>query len=94
MPSPPGSLLKLFLPEFILENFEYKGALEDIDTFHIDLEEMNTPPLEWDGIKVLSKGFFPEIVIQDFPICSHKLFYHIKTRRRLKTESSKVIYLN
>ncbi len=67
MPSSTASLLKLFLPEFILENFEFKGAIEDTESFHIELEELNSPATEWGNIKVLSKGFFPEIVIQDFP---------------------------
>lgn len=46
------------------------------------------------SIKVLSKGFFPEIVIQDFPIRGHKVFLHIRRRRWLNTESSVVIYRN
>ncbi|MBB2151882.1 ISAon1 family transposase N-terminal region protein [Pedobacter gandavensis] len=94
MPSSTASLLKLFLPDFILENFEFKGAIEDSDTFNIELEELNNPPSEWDDIKVLSKGFFPQIVIQDFPIRGHKVFYHIRRRRWLNTESSQVIYRN
>jgi hypothetical protein len=84
MPSAAASLLRLFLPDFILENFEFKGVIE----------ELNTPPSEWDNIKVLSKGFFPQIVIQDFPIRGHKVFYHIRRRRWLNTETSKVIYRN
>lgn len=94
MPSASASLLRLFLPEFILENFEFKGVIEDSETFHIELEELNTPSSEWDNIKVLSKGFFPQIVIQDFPIRGHKVFYHIRRRRWLNTETSKVIYRN
>jgi len=94
MPSDTASLLSLFLPDFILENFEFKGVIEEDETFHIELEELNSPPSEWAGIKVLSKGFFPQIVIQDFPIRGRKVFYHIKRRRWLDTEVSKVIYRN
>lgn len=92
MPSSTASLLRLFLPDFILENFEFKGVIEDIETFHIELEELNNPPSEWVDFKVHSKGFFPQIVIQDFPIRGHKVFFHIKRRRWLNTETSKVIY--
>jgi hypothetical protein len=63
-----ASLLKPFLPDFILEHFEFKGVIADGETFNIKLEEINSPPSEWEGIKVLSKGFFPEIEIQAFPI--------------------------
>lgn len=94
MSSATASLLRLFLPEFILENFDFKGVIEDSETFHIELEELNIPPSEWDGIKVLSKGFFPQIVIQDFPIRGHKVFYHIRRRRWLNTENQQVVYRN
>ena len=94
MPSASTSLLRLFLPEFIIENFEFTNAIEDPDTFHIQLEELNQLPAEWGSIRVQSKGFFPEIVIQDFPIRGHKVFYHIRRRRWLDTETSKVIYRN
>lgn len=92
MSSATASLLRLFLPDFILENFEFKGVIEDGETFHLELEELNNPPSEWDNIKVLSKGFFPQIVIQDFPIRGHKVFFHIRRRRWLNTETSQVIY--
>ena len=94
MPSVTASLLSLFLPEFILENFEFKGFIEENETFHIELEELNAPPSEWANLNVLSKGFFPQIVIQDFPIRGRKVFYHVRRRRWLDTESSKVIYRN
>jgi hypothetical protein len=60
MPSTTSSLLKLFLPEFILENFEFTGVIEDADTFHFHLEEVNKLPSEWESIKAHSKGFHPE----------------------------------
>jgi len=52
MPSSTEALLKLFLPDFILENFEFKSVIESDDTFHIELKELNILPSEWDGIKV------------------------------------------
>lgn len=86
------SLLRLFLPDFILENFEFTGSIEESDTLHIHLEEINRLPSEWESIKVESKGFFPEVTVQDFPIRGHKAFFHIKRRRWLNLESGKVIY--
>ena len=87
MASDTASLLKLFLPDFILEHFDFKGIIVDEETFNIELEELNNPPSEWDGIKVNSNGFFPEIVVQDFPIRGHKVFLHIR-RRRWQTTSA------
>lgn len=40
MPSATASLLKLFLPDFKLENFEFKGVIEDSETFHIELQRL------------------------------------------------------
>ena len=47
MPSATASLLRLFLPDFILENFEFKGVIEDSETFHIELEEFNNDGKPW-----------------------------------------------
>ena len=94
MASDTASLLKLFLPDFILEHFDFKGIIVDEETFNIELEELNNPPSEWDGIKVNSNGFLPEIVVQDFPIRGHKVFLHIRRRRWLNMETSKAIYRN
>lgn len=65
---------QLISADFILENFEFKGVIKDSEGFHIELEELNTPPSEWDHIKELSKDFFLQIVIQEFPIRGHKVF--------------------
>ena len=94
MTSPAASLLKLFLPDFILANFTITGVIEDPDTFHIHLEEINNLQSELESIKVHSKGFFPEITVQDFPIRGHKVFYHIKRRRWINTQSNELIYRN
>jgi transposase len=44
--------------------------------------------------KLLFKGFFPEIVVQDFTIRKHQVFLHLRRRRWLNVETSKVIYRN
>lgn len=92
MSSTVASLLKLFLPDFILANFTITGVVEDPDTFHIHLEEINNLQSELTSIKVHSKGFFPEITVQDFPIRGHNVFYHIKRRRWIDTQSNQVVY--
>lgn len=52
-----ASLLRLCLPDIILENFELKGVIQESETFHFQLEERNDTPEEWGAIKVESKGF-------------------------------------
>ena len=41
---------------------------------------------------LLSKGYFPTITLQDFPIRGHKVFLHIKRRRWLNSKTGKVLY--
>jgi len=86
------SLIRLLLPDFILDFFEMKGVRKEDDIFHFDLEEVNVlTQIDGDG-KLQSKGFFPTITVQDFPIRGHKVFLHIKHRRWLNTSTGKVAY--
>lgn len=85
-------LLRLLLPDFILENFELKSARKAGDVLHIDLEELNAIPEVFEQDKLESKGFFPTITVQDFPIRGHQVFFHIKRRRWLNHSSGKVAY--
>ncbi|MNL66937.1 hypothetical protein D3C87_1914740 [compost metagenome] len=47
----------------------------------IYLEEKNIAPDGYDKKSLESKGFFPEVEIQDFPIRGHKVALCIKRRR-------------
>lgn len=84
-------LLKMLLPEYLVEYFEvvkYEKRGEDL---HLFFEEKNTISEELEGVKVISKGFFDEIIVQDFPIRGQNSFLHIKRRRWLNVESQKVV---
>ena len=81
------SLLKFILPPYILEHFELiSSKSEGEDILHIELEEPNIIPPEFEAGKYHSKGFFPTITIQDFPLRGHRVYFHIKRRRWLKTD--------
>ncbi|MGF7231523.1 ISAon1 family transposase N-terminal region protein [Arachidicoccus sp.] len=81
------SLLKFILPSYILDHFELISARnEGEDILHIELEEPNIIPAEFEAGKYHSKGFFPSITIQDFPLRGHRVYFHIKRRRWLKLE--------
>lgn len=86
------ALVELLLPEFILQHFELKGVRKDEGILHLDLEEVNALPEELSTEKLLSKGFFPVITVQDFPIRGYKVFMHIKRRRWLQESTGKVVY--
>lgn len=57
---------------------------------HVCLEEKNYEEGDPARQNLQSKGFLPEITIQDFPIRDKKVFLHIKRRRWLNTKSGKV----
>lgn len=85
-------IIQFLLPEFILENFELISIDRQDGVFHIHLAEKNTDDQDPERKNLLSKGFFPAITVQDFPIRGHKVFLPIKRRRWLNTQTGKVVY--
>ncbi len=85
-------IIQFLLPEFILENFELTTIDRVEGTFHVRMEEKNVSDTDPEKKYLLSKGFFPTITVQDFPIRGHKVFLHIKRRRWLNTKTGKVVY--
>jgi len=72
------SLIELFLPEGILEYFQVTSVKKKEDSFQISLEEKNITPDEYSGQKLLSKGFYDVITVQDFPVRGK----YLKVKRR------------
>ncbi len=59
-------------------------------TMHeIKFTELNEVSKEFIRIKLQSKGFFPEAIVQDFPIRGKNVFLHI-TRRRWLNEPNAI----
>ena len=85
-------IIQFLLPEFLLENFILISVDKEGDCFQVHLEEKNTSTHDPNRSNLLSKGFFPSITVQDFPIRGHKVFLHIKRRRWLNTKTQKVVY--
>ena len=75
------SLIELFLPEGILEYFKVTSVKKKEDSFHISLEEKNITPDEYSGQKLLSKGFYDVITVQDFPVRGKACYLKVKRRR-------------
>ena len=60
-------LAKYFLPDGILAYFEIIDNNFENDGVHFYLEEKNILPKEHQSEIAQSKGFSPEITIEDFP---------------------------
>ena len=85
-------LIELILPEFIIEHYLLTHVEKLDDRYHVYLEEKNYPEGDPRKADLLSKGYFPTITLQDFPIRGHNVFLHIKRRRWLNIKTGKVEY--
>ena len=85
-------LIELILPEFLLEHYQLTHVEKMQDRYHVYLEEKNYSDEDGEKRDLLSKGYFPPITLQDFPIRGHSVFLHVKRRRWLNTTTGKVVY--
>lgn len=85
-------LLKLLLPEIIVDYFELTSYKKGDEILHLYLREINSIPKEYPESKLSSKGFFDEITVQDFPIRGHQVYLHITRRRWLNEDTGKVVF--
>ncbi|GIZ09151.1 transposase [Flavobacterium sp. UMI-01] len=84
-------LLKLILPEFLVEHFDLNSFKNSEENLHLYFEEKSKPPKEFDSIELVSKGFSEEITIQDFPLRGKFVYLHIKRRRWTNKTNGKIV---
>ena len=86
-----AELLKLFLPELLIEHFEIVKVEEENKILHLYFDEKNTAPKESSSLILQSKGFVPEIAADDFTLRRKTVKLHIKRRRWTDTQSGNII---
>ena len=86
-----NSLLKLFLPSEIFEYFDITNVIVENNIIHVHLDEQDIKPTEYSNEKLISKGFHPEAVIQDFPLRDKAVFLHVRRRRWVVESSHEVV---
>ncbi|UIR56054.1 hypothetical protein LZQ00_17535 [Sphingobacterium sp. SRCM116780] len=59
---------------------------------YTSLEEINIIPEEYQGEKLISKGFFKDAHVQDFPLRGQRVMLNIKRRRWFNETTGKVVY--
>lgn len=84
-------LARYLLPEEILEYFAIVSHNACEDKIHFYLEEKNILPKEYDSEIAQSKGFLPEITVEDFPLRGKTVLLHIKRRRWTLVSTRKII---
>ena len=85
------SIANLLLPEVLVNYFDLTKHEVKEQEIHFYFTELNKTPEELDGVKLHSKGFFPEATLQDFPIRGKNVFLHITRRRWFNETTGKVI---
>jgi hypothetical protein len=85
------TLISLLLPEGILDFFELTKVDKVDKILNIYLEEKNLAPDGYQKQALESKGFFPEVSIQDFPIRGQKVALCIKRRRWTVRSTGEII---
>ena len=85
--------IKLFLPEVLVEYFELTNYVQkqEQEELHFYFKEKNILPDNYKKSKLISKGFYPERIIQDFPIRGKQVYLHITRRRWLEEQTNKVV---
>ena len=77
----PQEMLSLFLPSGLLDYFDLVNHVSQDTCFILFLEEKPSIPQEYSHLHLHSKGFFPEIEVQDFPIRGKAVYLRVKRRR-------------
>ncbi len=85
-------LIKLLLPEIIVDYFELTSYEKDQEILHLYLTEINSIPKEYRESKLSSKGFFDQITVQDFPIRGYQVYLHITRRRWLNEDTGQLVF--
>jgi len=84
-------LLKLVLPELLVNHFELTDHQTKEGALHLYFEEKKDVPSE-EKVRILTAhGFHKEITIQDFPLRGKNVFLHIKRRRWLDKTSNQIV---
>ena len=86
------NFLDLILPQGILEYFLLIDFTSSTSEISLYLEEKNMIPEEYVSDKLISKGFFDEITVQDFPLRGKAVYLHIRRRRWLNQTTGAVVF--
>lgn len=86
-----ASILRLILPEELFEYFEIETLVEESSEVHVYMVEINTKPICDNSEKLISKGFYDSVTIQDFPLRRKALYLHIKRRKWANQDTGAVV---
>ena len=86
-----STLINLILPKELLDYFKVTDIQEHDNEVNFFLEELHIVPEGYKKENLLSKGFYPEIIIQDFPLRERLVHLHIKRRKWEEKLTKKIV---
>jgi hypothetical protein len=87
-------LVKLLLPDFLVDHFTIIKVEEIEGVLHIDFEEKNSIPQEFSTRSYQSNGFHSSISIEDFPLRGKQVLLHVKRRRWIDKNTGEILQRN
>ncbi len=85
-------LLKLILPTYLVEHFELTKSEQKGEHLHLYFEEKSKTPTEFSDRILVSKGFYNEITVQDFPLRGKFVYLHVKRRRWTDKTTGEIVF--
>lgn len=86
-----SDLLKLILPEFLIDHFDLVKHHKKEETLHLYFEEKNSIPSQENSKILIAHGFHKQVTIQDFPLRGNTVYLHVKRRRWLDKTSNEIV---
>jgi len=81
----------LLLPVGLLDYFDILQVEEKPGEIKIYLEEKNNIDPESSPVKLESKGFYPSVLVNDFPVRGKRLLLDIRRRRWINKETGEYV---
>lgn len=85
------SLMKLFLPDFLIDHFRITKVDQIASRIDIYLEENPDIPSEIKSSNLICHGFHKQSIIKDFPIRGKQVYLYVKRRRWLNKQTKEVV---
>lgn len=85
------TLIQLLLPEEIFEYFDIVQIDTGASEVHVHLDEKAIKPEGYELVKLISKGFHPPAIVQDFPLRDKAMFLHVRRRRWFSESTEKIV---
>ena len=87
-------LLRLILPGEIFEFFDVIKVDAYEKEVHLFVDEKNVLPYGFNKGEYQSKGFYPEAIIQDYPLRDKAVFIHARSRKWQNVLTSEILSNN